>query len=322
MPGYVNDALKRFKRERPKRLQHQPHPHVPPNYGAKKQYAEEEDLGPVLGKDEIKFVQQVLGTFMYYARAVDSTILVALSAIATEQQEPTKKTLERVNQFLDYCASNDNAILTYKPSDMVLAVHSDASYLSVSKARSRAGGHFFLSDNEEHPPDNGAVLSVAQIIKAVMASATEAKIGAMFVNAREAVPVRKTLEEMGHPQPPTPMQTDNSAAHAVVGKNVQPRRLKAMDMRFHWLRCRDAQGQFRFFWRPGDKNRGDYLTKHFPGSHHADVRYDYLTPPRYLEDLRRRKELAGRQVELAQAIFQLQRMPMMARAPFPATRVC
>jgi len=223
---------------------------------------------------------------------------------------------------LDYCASNDNAILTYKPSDMVLAVHSDASYLSVSKARSRAGGHFFLSDNEEHPPDNGAVLSVAQIIKAVMASAAEAEIGAMFVNAREAVPVRKTLEEMGHPQPPTPMQTDNSAAHAVVGKNVQPRRLKAMDMRFHWLRCRDAQGQFRFFWRPGDKNRGGYLTKHFPGSHHADVRYDYLTPPRYLEDLRRRKELAGRQVELAQAIFQLQRMPMMARAPFPATRVC
>ena len=116
-----------------------PYPSVPIKHGAKKQYAEEEDSGPVLGKDEIRFVQQVLGTFMYYPRAVDSTILVALSAIATEQQEPTKKTLERVHQFLDYCASNDNAILTYKPSDMVLSVHSDASYLSVSKARTRAG---------------------------------------------------------------------------------------------------------------------------------------------------------------------------------------
>ena len=65
-----------------------------------------------------------------------------------------------------------------------------------------------------------------------------------------------TLSEMGDPQPRTPMQTNNLAAHAVVTKNVQPRRTKAMDMRFHWLRCRDAQGQFRYYWKPGTMNLG------------------------------------------------------------------
>ena len=90
-------------------------------------------------------------------------------------------------------------------------------------------------------------MTVAQIIKDVMSSAAEAEIGAMYINAREAVPARKALEEMGHPQPPTPMQTNNSAAHFVVTNNVQPKKTKAMDMQFYWLRDRDAQKQFCYY---------------------------------------------------------------------------
>ena len=60
---------------------------------------------------------------------------------------------------------------------MVLAIHSDASYLSEPRARSRAGGHFFLSENDQDPRDNGAVHTVAKIIKAVMSSAAEAELG-------------------------------------------------------------------------------------------------------------------------------------------------
>jgi len=125
----------------------------------------------------------------------------------------------------------------------------------------------------------------------------------MFINAREAVPTRKTLEEMGHPQPTTPMQTDNSAAHSVVTNNVQPKRTKAMDMRFHWLRCRDAQGQFRYYWRPGTMNLADYWTKHFPGIHHANVRPEFLTPWNDLLDLRHTKQRGARVVYLAQAMY-------------------
>jgi hypothetical protein len=60
--------------------------------------------------------------------------------------------------------------------------------------------------------------------------------------------MQNLLKEMGHPQPPTPTQTDNSMALGVINSNIQPRGTKAMDMRFHWLCNRDAQKQFKFFW--------------------------------------------------------------------------
>jgi hypothetical protein len=61
-------------------------------------------------------------------------------------------------------ASQEEPILTYKASDMVLAVHSDTSYLSEPKARSRAGGHMFMFANDGIPTNNGAVLNILQII--------------------------------------------------------------------------------------------------------------------------------------------------------------
>ena len=78
----------------------------------------------------------------------------------------------------------EDAILTYSASDMVLAVHSDAGYHSKPKARSRAGGHFFLSTNADIPPNNGAILNIAKIIKAVMSSAAESELGGLFINAK------------------------------------------------------------------------------------------------------------------------------------------
>ena len=116
---------------------------------------------------------------------------------------------------------------------MVLAVHSDASYLSESKARIRAGGNFFMSKDVSFPPNNGAVLNIAKIMKKIISLASEAEIGAMHVNAREAVPARKSLNEMGHRQPRTPMQTDNTVAHSVVTSNVQPKRTRSVDMCCH-----------------------------------------------------------------------------------------
>jgi hypothetical protein len=138
----------------------------------------------------------------------------------------------------------EEAILTFHASDMVLAIHSDASYLSEPNARSRAGGHMFMAGKENIPRNNGAVLNISQIIKAVMSSAAEAELGALFINAKTAVSMRQTLVELGHPQPLTPMQTDNSTANALLTNKIMPKALKAMDMRFHWLRCRNTQGQF------------------------------------------------------------------------------
>ena len=118
--------------------------------------------------------------------------------------------MKKVWQFLDYAASQEEAIITYNASDMVLSVHSDASYLSERNAHSRAGGHHYLSNDEPTPPNNGAVLNLSQIIKNVMSSAAEAELGALFINAKTAVPTQQTLIKMGHPQPRTPKQTDST----------------------------------------------------------------------------------------------------------------
>ena len=258
MPKYIAKALERFQIDPPARRQDSPHPHAMPIYGARIQYAMDDDTSSEVSPNDKKFIQQVTGTLLYYARAVDPTILVALSAIAAQQSKPTETTMAKVKQLLQYCASQEEAILTYRASDMILAVHSDAGYLSEPQARSRVGGHFFLSNNMPYPPNNGAILNVAQIIKAVMSSAAEAELGGLYINAKEAIYIRNILTEMGHPQPPTPLQTDNSTAEGVVNHTVQPKRTKSMDMRFYWLRDRAVnQKQFRIYWRPGKTNLAD-----------------------------------------------------------------
>jgi hypothetical protein len=110
-----------------------------------------------------------------------------------------------------------------------------------------------------------------------MSSAAEAELGALFINAKTAVSMQQTLIKLGHPQPRTPMQTDNATAHTLLINKILPKALKAMDMHFHWLRCRDAQGQFRYYWRPGTQNLADYFTKHHPTTHHKRVRPTILT---------------------------------------------
>jgi hypothetical protein len=285
MPGYLENALVRFGHEPPTKPQMQPHPNTIPTYGVTVQYTKATNTSPAATKAEQKYICQVIGVLLYYGRAVDSTILVGLSSLAAEQSKPTAQTLFLINWLLDYAATNPEAILTYKKSDMVLAVHSDASYLNEPVAQSHVGGHFFCSSNVDNPLDNGTILNISKILKTVMPSAAEAKLSTLYINAREAIPMRQVLKEMGHKTPPTPIQTNNSTALGVVTNNIQPHRTKAMDMRFHWLRCRDSQGQFQYYWRPGPNNRADYWTKHHCATHHIEKRPSILTPKFILDAL-------------------------------------
>jgi hypothetical protein len=144
----------------------------------------------------------------------------------------------------------------------------------------------FMAGSEEIPINNGAVQNISQIIKSVMSSAAEAELGALFINAKTAMSMRQTLEEMGHPHPCTPILTNNSTAHALLTNRILPKALEAMDMQFNWLRCREAQGQYRFYWRPETQNLADYWTKHHPASHHKSFRPQILTSrtdPEYLK---------------------------------------
>ncbi len=167
----------------------------------------------------------MVGVLLYNASAVHATFLVALSSLASLQAAPTEYTTPLIKWLLNYVAIQPNAVLTYEKSDMILAIHSDASYLSKVAARSWAGGHFFCSKDSKNPRNNGAVHNDSKILKAIISSTAKAELGALYINTCKAVPMRQLLKEMGHKQPKTPIETDNSTAFGVVNNtsncNVQ-----------------------------------------------------------------------------------------------------
>ncbi|KAI2495038.1 Reverse transcriptase (RNA-dependent DNA polymerase) [Fragilaria crotonensis] len=281
MPGYIERALLRFQHIAGRSPEHSPHPWQRPNYGAKTQFATLPDATPTLDAADKTRILEVLGTLLFYARAIDSTMLTAIGELATEQSQATTTTMEKLSQLLNYCAAHPDATVRFTASDMILAVESDASYLSVVKGRSRAAGYFFLtnklsSPNAQYRP-NGAVHVLCHIMREVLSSAAEAELGALFHNG-EACPLRIALE-MGHPQSATPMATDNNTASGIATDTVKQKRSKAIDMRFYWIRDRVRQGQFKIYWSKGTTNRADYFSKHHPASHHQAIRSTYLYSP-------------------------------------------
>ena len=127
MLSYVIDALKRFNHTATQKPQYQTFPHVKSNYGTKAQYSAEDDRSTPLSKDEKRFIQEVVGTFIYNVRAVNAKMLPALRSIASQQAAPTAQTMKCVQPLLDYATTHPNAIITYRTSAMVLTGYSDAS---------------------------------------------------------------------------------------------------------------------------------------------------------------------------------------------------
>jgi hypothetical protein len=113
MPSYLKKALKCFQHPPPIIPQDQLHQHVKKLYGEKIQRANPLNTFPPLDKAGKKFIQEVTGVFLYLGQAVDSTMLTALSSLTSIQAAPTERTMQKCLQFLDYAASQEDAIITY-----------------------------------------------------------------------------------------------------------------------------------------------------------------------------------------------------------------
>jgi hypothetical protein len=199
MPGYIDKALLQFKVPPPTRRVDSPMIYTSGPYGAHTQLATTDDTAP-LDDTDTKFIQEVVGVLLYYARAVDPTMLCAVSKIGSAQATPTQAVLRDAEHLLRYASCHPNASITYHASNMRLITHSDASYLSKTKARSRAGDFYFLGTNA--PPDtqyvNGAIHAISSIIPAVTSSATEAEYAALFLNAVDAEGIRPRIPPGSH----------------------------------------------------------------------------------------------------------------------------
>jgi hypothetical protein len=281
MPGYIASTLERLQHPQPTRPQHAPHQWTQPAYGQKLQLAPVDET-PKLDKTGIHFVQSCVGSLLYYARAVDATMLPAINEISGSQASPTQKTMTACKMLLDYAATYPLAILRYHASDMALHTDTDAAYLVLPNARSRYAGHYILTDQPPpfpatpNPKPNGAILTVCKTIRGVMTSAAESETAGVFGNGQEIIALRISLLALGHPQTATPLKTDNSTSNSFVHANIKQRRSKTWDMRWNWLRDKATHEQLRMYWAKGVDNDADYFTKHHPPSHHIIMRPKYV----------------------------------------------
>ena len=144
MPGYIRNKLQKYGHTMPKRLQTCPYSPEPKKYGSEAPPPLPPDATPKLDARGVKRIQKIVGSILYYTRAADMTVLMALSSIAMEQTKATERTVARCTQLLGYLAGQADAKVGYHTSDMIMNIHSDASYLSEEKACSRTCGHFPL----------------------------------------------------------------------------------------------------------------------------------------------------------------------------------
>ena len=150
-----------------------------------------------LPPERILIFQQITGTLLFYAKAINLTILVALGTIAAATTSGTTETEKAIQKLLDYCATHPDDTLRYKASGMKLKVQNDSSYLSELQTRSRSGGFSYIGDvtnNLSRP--NSAIIVISTIICNVIFSSAEAECGTLFYNVKELEALRTTLKHI------------------------------------------------------------------------------------------------------------------------------
>jgi hypothetical protein len=217
---------------------------------------------------DIKCVQQVVGTLLYYACTADLTMLVPLNAIFASQLKATKSTPAAIVHLLDYTGTYPDAILWYTRSNMVIHIHSNASYLAVLEAYSLASSHHFLisvpwilpklpAGNQPTmaacmPNAASFAMSWPLLLKPKLAPSISIAKPLKFsepLSSKWAIPNHQRPYRPAIP-PPMALSTSQSNNNCFC----------AMDMRFYWVRNCIYQKHFLVNWKYGRENVGDYIS--------------------------------------------------------------
>ena len=276
MKGFVAHALKQLGVVHT-RAEHSPEPHVPARYGSRAAQRSPVDDSPPLSAADAKRLQSIVGTFLWYARSIDGTMLGAINRLGSRQAKPTQAVMDAANHFLQYAATHPDAVLVYRKSDMVLRADADGSFHSEENARSRSAVFAFLGTQDDRFHNHPIELK-SSIIPTVVTSASECEYAASFAGGQVCYPLRETLANFGWPQAPTVLTTDNKTAHGIATRSAKLKHSKAIDRRYHWIRERVDFGDFVVVWRAGVDSVADYLTKAHPASHCRAVRHLYVEP--------------------------------------------
>ena len=260
MPKYIDKLLQRVRPDGVKGAS-TPAVYTPPNYGNPgAQKASVDDSNPA-NDEQKKLLQSVIGTLLYYSRAVDPSICTAVHELGSVQSKPTENDMAKMERLLQYVSRHRNNGIRFYASSMILQSMSDASYLCRPRARSVFGCTHYLGD-----PDiiNGPIACGSWMISCVVSSVAEAELAGGFQAAQMAVQLRNILHDLGYPQLPTLLRIDNTVAIGLARGSINAKRSKSMDMRFFWLADRVKQNHFTVEHIPGIWNVADHFTKPLP----------------------------------------------------------
>jgi hypothetical protein len=288
LPDYIPKALERFRHNEILQGASTPALYIPPFFARKStsplvlhpsQRLHEDNSRPCTPA-ELTYLQQVIGVYLYYARAVDCTMLTAVNHLSSMLASATQHTLDCADRLIRYSASYPNHCITMYGCDMQLFMQSDASYLTRPNARSVAGGIAFLGNHDDLQPHSGPLFCCSSIIPTVCSSAAEAEYAALFHCAKSGIWLRTILTTMGYTQRAAiPLQCDNAVAVGIANQTVKPKMSKAIDMRYHWIRDQVSQNTFRVYWQRGADNLADFFTKALPVQRHQELKCKFVSLP-------------------------------------------
>jgi hypothetical protein len=259
MPGYISQLLEQHT-DRPLSFQQTPALYTPVQYGTKGAQQVTVDPTPAATDIAKQQLQSIVGSLLYYARAVDPSLMTAVCALSAQQSNPTEAATAAADRLLGYVAAYPDNQLVYRSSDMQLKFASDASHNSRPKGRSVGGGIIYAGDADNNNI-NGAIDAFSSVIGVVVMSAYEAEVAALYMTMQRCEWLRQVFSAFGFKQGPTPGVTDNEVAISFAMNTCTLSKSKSIDIRFHWIRDRISQGHFTLSHVPGIDNIADFFTK-------------------------------------------------------------
>ena len=264
IPAYMKQAIQELHPDETIRKYNTPSRYVAPTYGI--QTAPMQSSAAPATASETKYIQKVHGKLLYYAMQADPSLEPAVIDISKQLAKPTQDTLSDTKRLLGYAVHNPNRGILYKASDMEYRIQTDASHHRDPESRSMAGGIHYLSNKDDPPTTvNGATKTVCKAIQtSVCASAAESEYAAQFINGVAGCHAINILHELGYPQSNTKIYSDNLVAKGIANDEITIRKSKAFHTRYHWIRDRVRQGQYKVVYLEGAKLLADFFTKPQP----------------------------------------------------------
>ena len=265
-------SFARFDKDNSIKRRKTPSKYTPPVYGKETTDVETEAAPPEHLPEMKNFVQSVNGTYLFYGRIIDYSILEQTNTIGQSQGNPTADTVDQVNHLIGYMKEYPDTKLVVKGNDMQFRVMYDASFMTAHARKSKGGAVYYLSNITDPKELTENIFDVdAFVIPNMCASVAEAEYATAFHSGQKAYFYRNVLEFLGYPQAPTPFYGDNKIAIDISNDACKLRKGKAIDKSYHWFRDRCRLKDFESKWICSDDNVADYFTKPLPLSRHKQL---------------------------------------------------